>query len=91
MAITLVTFRVRYPEYVDADDDLLTGTIAALEPRASMAEVDKDELWGLKVADFLAHSPFARDLKLVNDDGESTYSGPLRRLNARLSFHKRYA
>lgn len=69
-------------------DAHLTRSIAAV--KGEMSESDRDTLVKLDLADTLARSPFAKDLKLVASDGSTVYSQARRRLLTKVTLHRRF-
>ena len=87
MAVTTASFKLRFPEFADADTGVIDGALTSTIARTNgdMSEAEKDELVCLRLADFLARSPFARDLKLmVATEGDTAYSKPLRALTLKV-------
>ncbi len=91
--MTLAEFRVLYPEYRGATDALAQAHLdqETAATQGEMTDADRDLLVGLRTADTLAFSPFARDLKLVNKDGSSTYSKRLKQALTKVTIHRRFA
>jgi hypothetical protein len=75
MPFVLETFRDRFPEFRSADGDMIEAAAAAAEHDITAAEYrDKaGEALLYLTAHKLALSPFAKDLRLVDDTGQTTY------------------
>ena len=80
MALDVATFLLGYPEFSDAPPSLIQAKLTdaiALGPPVVWGNADpsRDLVQQgvfLYAAHFLACSPFARDMKLVHDDGKTT-------------------
>lgn len=84
MAIDIATFKLAFPEFRDAPDDVVATQLAYAETRAPVS------IWGdraeegafLWCAKFLAMSPFGRHMGLVDvkQGGETPYDQRLAEL-----------
>lgn len=84
MAVTVSSFKVRYPEFSKGGDAMLAAALTGVEAVVSVdafeTEAERDEFVMLSLAHALALSPMGRDAQLVVKDGKTTtYSA---RLNA---------
>ncbi len=74
--MTLVEFRVAFPEFKTAGDELVQNKLDFASRVLSREVLDDmyDEAHGVKAADMLAKSPFGQSARMVNKDGTTTYS-----------------
>lgn len=80
--LNLATFRERYPEFEQTPDALVQAKLDAAERSTNSTvwgELAEDG-HGLLAAMLLAHSPYGRDARLVDEEGESVYSKEYNRL-----------
>ena len=79
---SLDQFKTRYPEFATTADALLLAVIddAAGMFAANVMGAQHTQAVMAQAADFLARSPFARDMKLVLKDGSTAYSDHVERL-----------
>lgn len=89
--MNLAEFRDLYPEFEAADDSLVEAHLGQQTEltKGNIPDASKEQIIGLRTADALAHSPLARDLKLVNEDDESVYYKPLDKAIKAATIHKR--
>jgi hypothetical protein len=82
VTVTAASFRLEYPEFENAGDDLVLPKLAAAAVRtdARFFGAKYDHALGLRTADLLARSPFARDMQLIAKDDTTTYSRQLTEL-----------
>lgn len=83
MTVSIASFKVAYPEFVNAGDDLLTAQLAQVELVVSDSFGDqRDQVVMLTLADRLATSPSGRDARMMTEEGGATsvYSTELERL-----------
>lgn len=75
MTVTRASFLAEYPEFDGADVAIVDAKIAAAQLRtpARIWGDLEDEGVSLLTAHMLAMSPYARELKLLNDAGETIY------------------
>lgn len=78
--MNLATFRIRFPEFRSAHDDLVNPALAAAALSTSAADwgTNYDEAHGLLAADLLANSPFGKNARLTEEDGKKTNYSALR-------------
>jgi hypothetical protein len=76
MAVTISSFKARYPEFSKAGDVMLaaalTGVEAVVSVDAFASDAARDEYVMLSLAHALALSPMGRDAQLVAKDGKTT-------------------
>lgn len=67
--------RDAFPEFAEATDGMIEGAIrgASAKVDAATAGTSYERLLGLRVAQILARSPFARNMTLVLKDGRTIY------------------
>lgn len=84
MTVSVASFKLAYPEFSNAGDELLTAQLALAEVVVSDSFGDqRDLVVMLTLADRLATSPSGRDARMVTEDRPaSTYSVELERLKA---------
>lgn len=79
---SLSQFRIRYPEFAQTADAVTQAVIddaAGMFSESAMGDQHTQAVMA-QAADFLARSPFARDMKLVLKDGSTAYEGHVERL-----------
>lgn len=81
-APSIAVFKARYPEFATAADTLVQAVIddAAQMFAESVMGAQHMQAVSAQAADFLARSPFSRDMKLVAKDGTTAYSEQVERL-----------
>lgn len=81
-APSIAQFKARYPEFATASDTLVQAVIddAAQMFAADVMGVQHTQAVAAQAADFMARSPFARDMKLVLKDGSTAYGDQVERL-----------
>ena len=74
-AISLVDFRVKFPEFANVPDALVSAQLAdtILEINASVWKECTSQGHGLLTAHRLSLSPWGQGVKLVSKDGTTTY------------------
>lgn len=76
MAIDVQTFKAAFPEFIDAPNSLVQSQLdyaVTRVPEAVWSAALKEEGTFLYCAQFLALSPYARNMGLVNDKGVTNY------------------
>lgn len=78
----LEDFRIRYPQFRTAGDELVQACLDDAEMRVSEDTFGTrfDQAHGLKAAHLLAISPYGRSQRLASNDGESIYQEQLDKL-----------
>jgi hypothetical protein len=78
--MTLVNFRIAFPAFATASDNLVDATLAMAAARLSASVLGSvyDEAHGCLTAHLLATDPGGQSARMVNKDGTTTYS---KRLN----------
>lgn len=75
MAVTLESFRVHFPEFVDATDELITSHLTDAESITPTdvfsQEAYRDQVVKYRAADSLACSPWGRYARLTPEEGTS--------------------
>lgn len=82
MSVTAASFKARFPEFTNADDDLVDEVLtraSALCPESVWEDL-ADQGTELRAAIDLAKSPYARSADLVNKDGSTVYDDRLNEL-----------
>lgn len=81
MAIDVDTFKAEFPEFIDAPDGLVTSNLdrgQQLTSTTTWGDSDiREQGVFLYCAKFLALSPYARKMGLVNDKGMTNYDARL--------------
>lgn len=76
------TFLANFPEFGGADESVILAALAnatALCPYSRWRALQTQGI-GLRAAQALALSPFARNMALAKDDGSTVYDGRLKEL-----------
>lgn len=75
MSVTAASLKIRFPEFVDAEDALVTASItdAALMVDSSFYGAKADMAITWLAAHYVAVNPMGELARLVKDDGTTTY------------------